>query len=135
MPLSPPQFNPRFNSADLSGSDDEQLTEVIARCKRRIVELESQLDKANGVNPPPARRAFCFVFSLRDLSSRQEIVRGPRARHLQSRLDLRFCRKPSLITEDDRRRDLEDARTSGDDVHEEEPEPNMEFVPLPSFES
>ncbi|KAJ7937683.1 hypothetical protein B0H13DRAFT_2302508 [Mycena leptocephala] len=110
MPPLAPQFNPRFNSPDLSGSDDEQLTQVIVRCKRRIAELEAQINNVNGANKSTNQaksyaalgRAVCKVVSTYDCVE-------------------------SLVAEDDRRRDLEDARTRGDDIHEEEPEPTMEF--------
>ncbi|KAJ7491557.1 hypothetical protein B0H11DRAFT_1911815 [Mycena galericulata] len=104
-----PPFAPGFNPPDVSGSEGEHVTDVVARFKRRIADLEGQLGKATKSTSTTANtksyanlgRAICKVVST-------------------------FDSVESLITEDDRRRDLDEARMSSDEVNEEEDEPTME---------
>ncbi|KAJ7703533.1 hypothetical protein B0H17DRAFT_1194067 [Mycena rosella] len=96
-------------STALSDSDDESITAILARCKRRIVELEFQLKKTQAPAKSAAQvksyaalgRAICKVVST-------------------------FDSVDSLIAEDDRRRDLEEARMNGDEIHDAEDEPTPE---------
>ncbi|KAJ7934480.1 hypothetical protein B0H13DRAFT_2305580 [Mycena leptocephala] len=98
-----PPFAPRFND-----SDDDEQRDIINRLKRRISELEAQ-SQSNAVSQVKSfanlGRAICKVVTA-------------------------FDGVESLIAEDDRRRDLEDARTHGDEIHEEEQEPTPELVNL-----
>jgi hypothetical protein len=122
-----PPFTPRSNESD-DDNVDEHL-ETVNRLKRRISELESQEKKAQSKSNPALqvyvvlRNALHFFACLSPL---KKILRKPRACYLQGCFNLRQCE--SLIAEDDCRRDLEDARTLGDQVHGEEEVPTTEFV-------
>jgi hypothetical protein len=66
-----------------------------------------------------------FISSLAYPLSRKSFVNLGRA---ICKVVSTFDSVESLIAEDDRRRDLEDARTLGDQVHGEEEVPTTEFV-------
>ncbi|KAJ7791048.1 hypothetical protein B0H14DRAFT_2937006 [Mycena olivaceomarginata] len=102
-----PPFAPRSNESD-DDNVNEHL-ETVNRLKRRISELESQEKRSQSKSNAALQvksfvnlgRAICKVVST-------------------------FDSVESLIAEDDRRRDLEDARTLGDQVHGEEEVPTTE---------
>ncbi|KAF7348818.1 hypothetical protein MVEN_01401800 [Mycena venus] len=102
-----PPFALRFNESDDDSVDEHR--ETVNCLKRRISELESQEKKAQSKSNVASQvksfanlgRAICKVVST-------------------------FDSVESLIAEDDRRCDLEDARTRGDEVHEEEEVPTIE---------
>ncbi|KAJ7938032.1 hypothetical protein B0H13DRAFT_2648853 [Mycena leptocephala] len=77
-------------------ADDDEQRDIVNRLKRRISELEVQQRK----DQSQSNVAFQVVAA--------------------------FDSVESLIAEDDRRRELEDARTRGDEIHEEEQEPTTE---------
>ncbi|KAJ7796890.1 hypothetical protein B0H13DRAFT_2508324 [Mycena leptocephala] len=99
-----PPFAPTFNDAD----DDEQR-DIVNRLKRRISELEVQ-QKKDQSQSNVASQVKSFANLGRAIS---KVVAA-------------FDSVESLIAEDDRRRELEDARTRGDEIHEEEQEPTTE---------
>ncbi|KAF7368191.1 hypothetical protein MVEN_00138200 [Mycena venus] len=100
-------FAPRSNDSD----DDsvEEHRETVNRLRRRISELESQEKKTQSKSNVASQ-----VKSFANLG--RAICKGVST----------FDSVESLIAEDDRRRDLEDARTRGDEVHEEEEVPTIE---------
>ncbi|KAJ7321286.1 hypothetical protein DFH08DRAFT_1033888 [Mycena albidolilacea] len=101
-----PPFAPT-NDAD--SSDEDRDRAMVNRLKRRISELEAQEKRVQAKNNAVSQsksfanlgRVICKVVST-------------------------FDSPETLIAEDDRRRDLEDARTSGNEVHEEDQSPTIE---------
>lgn len=121
-----PPFAPRFNSPETSPSPEDDLKEIIARCNRRIAELEAQLKKQNGTSQSAAQTYVFFhcsyIHFINCLIRKSYAALGRAICKVVSTFDS----VETLIAEDDRRRDLDDARLRGEDVHELEPEPTLE---------
>ncbi|KAJ7875182.1 hypothetical protein B0H14DRAFT_2716681 [Mycena olivaceomarginata] len=100
-----PPFAPRCNESDDDSIDEHR--ETVNRLKRRISELESQEKKAQSKSNV-ASQVKSFANLGRAISKVVSTFDGVE------------------IAEDDRRRDLEDARTRGDEIHEEEEVPTIE---------
>ncbi|KAJ7146777.1 hypothetical protein C8R44DRAFT_18644 [Mycena epipterygia] len=89
-------------------NDDENLA-VLRRLQRRIRELEAQKEHDKGIKSPPS--------SLKTFQNMGRCI---------AKCVSTFGSIDSLVAENDRRLDLEDKRTSGDQVHDEEEEPTVE---------
>lgn len=118
-----PPFAPT-NDAD--SSDEDRDRAMVNRLKRRISELEAQEKRVQAKNNAVSQS---FVIFSVVFASRAHCFRSKSFANLGRvicKVVSTFDSPETLIAEDDRRRDLEDARTSGNEVHEEDQSPTIE---------
>ncbi|KAJ7782272.1 hypothetical protein DFH07DRAFT_764441 [Mycena maculata] len=98
-----PPYAPVFSLADF---DDQDGVAILQRCRRRIAELEAQVEKEKATKKTPGVSERTFTNLGRCI---QKVVSM-------------FGSIESLIAENDRRQDLVLERSEGNEVHDEEEE-------------
>jgi hypothetical protein len=118
-------FNDDENLAADSLTEERNLTSL-RRTQRRITELEAQLEKERSIKKPPT--LLYVFFPCPFYSSKQHLARKTFTTlgRCIPKVVTPFGSIDDLIAENDRRMDLDDKRTEGDDIHDEEPEHTIE---------